>query len=293
MEVLRVPPYNAISIDFVVPSGYNTPTDFVIIITDMADLSFTETTASAVSGDTLQFVLSGKYDNDYNVVVKTGTTRIHEDTYEVRRPYSNPNDHGTTASEITKYAEHEQLARAIIDSVIEEGFYYKKKNIQMAGLGSDYLPLWDDVKNIVEVYENNVLVTDRVFEITPDGTALQQQYVGALNRLEGAPNTLPQAPSDIIDFKFGFLGFPKTFDYTIVAEIGHVNVPADIKKATELLIHDIDCGKLDYYKRYVSSYITDQFRIQFDKGIFEGTGNILVDKILSKYLKSIKKFGVL
>lgn len=293
MEVLRVPPYNAISIDFVVPNGYNTPTDFVIVITDMADLSYTETAAEAVTGDTLQFNLSGRYDNDYNVVVKVGSTRIHEETYEIRRPYSNPTDHGTTASEIAKYAQNEQLARAIIDSVIEEGFYYKRKNIQATGLGADYLPVWDDVKNILEVYENNVLVTDRVFELTHDGTAIQQQHVGAVNRLEGAANQLPQAPSDIIDFKFGFLGFPKTFDYTIIAEVGHINVPADIKRATELLIHDIDCGKLDYYKRYVASYITDQFRIQFDKQVFDGTGNILVDKILSKYLKSIKKIGVL
>ncbi len=293
MEVLRVPPYNAIGIDFVVPNGYNTPTDFVITITDMADLSFTETTAEAVSGDTLQFTLDGRYDNDYHVVVKVDTMHIHEETYEIRRPYTNPADHGTTASEITKYAEQEQLARAIIDSIVDNGFYYKKKIIQMTGLGSDYLPLWDDVKNVLEVYENNVLVTDRVFELTPDGTAIQQSYVGSLNRLEGAANIIPQAPSDIIDFKFGFLGFPKTFDYTVVAEVGYVNIPADIKRATELLIHDIDCGKLDYYKRYVSSYVTDQFRIQFDKQIFDGTGNILVDKILSKYVKSIKKFGVL
>ena len=293
MEVLRVPPYNAISIDFVVPDGYTTPTDFVIVITDMADLSFTETTAQAVSGDIIQFNLNGRYDSDYHVVVTAATMRIHEESYEVRRPYSNPADHGSTASEIAQYAEKEQLARAVIDSIIDEGFYYKKKNIQATGLGADYLPLWEDVKNIVEVYENNTLVTDRIFELSPDGTAIQQKYAGPFNRLEGASNILPQAPSDIIDFRFGFLGFPRTFDYTVVAEVGHVNVPTDIKRATELLIHDIDCGKLDYYKRYVSSYITDQFRIQFDKQVFDGTGNILVDKILSKYLKSIKKIGVL
>ncbi len=37
--------------------------------------------------------------------------------------------------------------------------------------------------------------------------------------------------------------------------------------------------KLDYFKRYASAYNTDQFRIQFDKTLFAGTGNLIVDKI--------------
>jgi hypothetical protein len=60
-----------------------------------------------------------------------------------------------------------------------------------------------------------------------------------------------------------------------------------------MLVEDIDCGKLDYYKRYISDYSTDQFKIKFDNKVFEGTGNVLVDKILSKYYKSITRLGVL
>jgi hypothetical protein len=90
-----------------------------------------------------------------------------------------------------------------------------------------------------------------------------------------------------------YRGFGITWDYRITVEHGYTTVPSDIVRATEMLIHDIECGKLDYYKRFISSYNTDQFRIQFDKGLFEGTGNIIVDKILSKYAKSITKIGVL
>jgi hypothetical protein len=60
-----------------------------------------------------------------------------------------------------------------------------------------------------------------------------------------------------------------------------------------MLIEDIKCGKIDYYKRYVTSYSTDQFRIQFDKTVLDGTGNMLVDKILDKYKKSITRIGIL
>jgi len=74
---------------------------------------------------------------------------------------------------------------------------------------------------------------------------------------------------------------------------GYKKLPSEIVRATELLIEDIACGRLDYYKRYIVDYNTDQFKIKFDPGVFEGTGNILVDKILSKYLKPIITLGVL
>ena len=59
------------------------------------------------------------------------------------------------------------------------------------------------------------------------------------------------------------------------------------------MVDDLSCGRLDYYKKYVSDYSTDQFKLKFDSMVFEGTGNIIVDKILSKYAKSIRKLGVL
>jgi hypothetical protein len=60
-----------------------------------------------------------------------------------------------------------------------------------------------------------------------------------------------------------------------------------------MLIYDIKCGKLDYYKRYVKNYSTDQFKIQYDERLIDGTGNILVDKILDKYKETIIRPGVL
>ena len=60
-----------------------------------------------------------------------------------------------------------------------------------------------------------------------------------------------------------------------------------------MLIEDIKCGKLDYYKRYITSYNTDLFKIQFDKSMFDGTGNYIVDKILEKYEFNITRPGVL
>ena len=114
-----------------------------------------------------------------------------------------------------------------------------------------------------------------------------------VNRSESSPLILPAAGSDWLDVKYEFRGFPKTFDYRIVVEAGYLEIPSDIVRAAELLTDDIACGKMDYSSRYVSEYNTDQFKLKFDKRVFEGTGNIVVDKILSKYAKSIRTLGVL
>lgn len=292
MEILRVPPYDTtVDIQVDQPS-----TDYPVIVRDMADLSFSTSTITSDSDGILNVELPSKYDGEYEVQIYD-----NEHYYSVVRPYVNPNIHGTTKSEISEYARNEEIARAIIDSVISQGFYYEKKIIETSGVGADYLPLWIDAKKILKVYENNTLVFDaaspddyeRTFEITADGTAIQQYYSGTVNRNEGSSLIIPVSASDSNFIDYYYRGFPKTFDYTIIVESGYKNIPSDIVRASELLIDDLACGRLEYYKRYATSYNTDQFKINFDKQLFEGTGNIVVDKILSKYARSIQTLGVL
>ena len=226
-------------------------------------------------------------------LLQTLDQTVFEDNFTYVRPYVDPSTKGSTASEIATYALNEEIARAVIDSIVIEGFYYKRKVLHFTGTGADYLPIWDDVKKILAVYENNKLVEDRQYEVSSDKTAIIEKSSDNINRAESSPLVLPAAASDSLDPQFVYRGFGKTWDYLVTVEYGHTSVPSDIVRATEMLIHDIECGKLDHYKRFVSSYNTDQYRIQFDKGLFEGTGNIIVDKILSKYTKSITKLGVL
>lgn len=292
MQILRVPPYNlSVTLDVALAT-----TEYEYTVIDMADSSEVtgEDTSNASSKITIP--LSSKYDTQYKITVD------EEETYvDVVRPYIDPNTQGATASDVEAYRKSEELARAIIDSICDVEFYYKKKVIQTTGQGLDYLPIWVDAKKVLKVYENNVLLYNAddlensvsVFEITPDGSAITMTFSDAINRDESARILLPASPTDITELDYSARGFPKTWDYTVVLEVGYNKVPSDIVRATELLIHDIDCGKLDYYKRYIGSYNTDQFRIQFDKAVFEGTGNLLVDKILDKYRKPIEFVGVL
>jgi hypothetical protein len=292
MEILRVPPYNlSVTLDV---SSASVVYNYTIV--DMADSSEVIGVATSSASKKVTIPLSSKYDTQYKITVDG------EDTYvDVVRPYINPNTQGTTASEVESYRKNEELARAIIDSVCDVEFYYKKRVLETTGQGLDYLPIWVDAKNILKVYENNVLLYDAddlensisTFEIISDGSAITMSYSDAINRDESARILLPASPTDITELDYSARGFPKGWDYKIVLEVGYNKVPSDIVRATELLIHDIDCGKLDYYKRYIGAYNTDQFRIQFDKAVFEGTGNLLVDKILDKYRKPIEFVGVL
>lgn len=294
MEILRLESYGVVNFTVSIPAGVGSNQVFSESITDLSDLSVTESTFTANAGQTVTRTLSSKYDADYNVVIINATLDIiHEETYEVVRPYVNPNTKAETASDILAYSRNEELARAIIDSVIPDGFYYKKKILETVGLGADYLPLWVDAKKLLSVYENGILVEDRQYEITKDKTAIQEKYVGEYNRDEQAKNILPTAASDSVDLIYTFRGFPKSYDYRISLEVGYKSVPSDIIRATELLVEDISCGKMDYYKRYIADYNTDQFKLKFNNRVFEGTGNLLVDKILSKYAKSITRLGVL
>jgi hypothetical protein len=294
MEKLRVTPYLNIESGFTVPDKYTQDTDFLEILTDLSDLSFTETTHSAQGGDVITTTIPTKYDGAYRLEIRSSLDDLVDETFEVVRPYVKPSELGQTASEIAEYTKYEEIARAVIDSVIPEGFYYKKRTLEVVGLGADYIPLWWDAKRILAVYENDVLVEDRTYEITRDKTAITETVLDGVNRNEQAPLILPAAGSDLVDTVLPPLrGFPNGYDYKFVLEVGYPTVPSDIVRAATLLIDDIKCGRNDYYQRYISAYNTDQFRLQFDSRVFEGTGNIIVDKILSKYAKSITRLGVL
>ena len=323
--ILRIPPY-PLSVTYTVPDS---SADYILVIEDVPEQTEIEEFISGESGPsgsgTITYELSGdfvKYDKSYAVTVYEDIDGergdiVVEDNLQIERPYIDPNKLGTTATEIAEYKEYESLARAIIDSIVD-GFYYNRKFLEVVGQETDYIPLWDRTHKILKVYENAELVydvsnadgpalADFNYVITKDKTAITKDPVQAtdsLNRSERRPSRIPLAVSDsyaLFDTEdsgntqtiTAGVGFPEGTDYIFLVETGYKVVPIDIQDAIMLLINDIKCGKLDYYKRYVKNYSTDQFKIEYGKRMIEGTGNIIVDKILSKYVNNIVRPGVL
>jgi hypothetical protein len=292
MEILRIPS-NPIEAVIEVSSPLTT---YSYSVKDLTDNSVFEDEVSSITDTTVTIPLPPEYDGSYLITVDETETYV-----DVVRPYVDPTKHGTSASEIAEYTKHEEIARAIIDSVIDEGFYYKKKVIETTGTGAAYIPLWVDAKKILRFTENNVLLFDsslpedfeKSYSITDDKSAIVEDYPDRINRLESAALIIPAAASDIYDAKYDYRGFPRNFDYKIVLAAGYPKIPSDIVRAAKLIIEDIACGNMEYYQKYITDYNTDQFKIKFSSQVFEGTGNIIVDKILSKYAKSIRSVGVL
>jgi hypothetical protein len=385
MEVLRVPPY-PITTKWDVPEA-NAP--YLIYVEDVVDHSIeTETVTSDANSQVTYTLPRSKVQFDRDFVFKVYDTDIYgeivvESNLTVYRPYVDPNMLGTTPSEIAEYKRLEIIARAIIDAYIGndsatgEAFYNHKLVIQEVGNGTDYFPVWHNVKKILKVYENNVLVFngedialsitdvmssspgmttsfitstahnlaagDRVtvsgftpdiyngvfsvyevasdtefsikldtfnnpaetigtvkrtwdykYVITPNNSAIMRvDTEKVFDRFESAPLRLPVATGDLSYYGRQGVAFPRGTDYIFILDVGYKAVPPDVEQAAMMLIEDLKCGNNDYYKRFITQYSTDQFDMRFAPQFLQGTGNLIVDKILENYKGNVFKPGVI
>jgi hypothetical protein len=328
MIVLRLPPF-PIDIKYDVPQAN---TDYLFTIENsLININISETLTSD-SNSQITFTLTGdlvKYDDDYSVQIyeadeESEQDLVLEDSLTIIRPYVNPNTLGTTATEIAEATYNERLARAIIDSIIGTKFTFEKKIIEVVGQGTDYLAFWEPVYSVNKVYENARLVYDITnttdgpaldgynYIFTKDGTSMVKVPVDydpneSKDRLERKPLKYRDAGSDSFYAYAPYenydnmwtntrnqpAAFPEGVDYIVDYDAGYKVIPGDIRDAMNLLIEDIKCGRMEHYKTYISEYQTDQFRLKYDSSKFSGTGNILVDMIIDKYITDIKKPGLL
>ena len=303
MEALRVPPY-PLTLKFDVPTSGDI---YTLRLQDLVEHFVEENSITSADLQLTYVVPLSKieFDRSYEVkILNSDEEIVFEDNLDIIRPYTDPNKLGTTASEIAEAKYNELIARSIIDSFVTDGFYNKKVIVQTVGEGLDYIPLWVNAYKVLRVYENDVLIfdvdeetNDRYFKLTLDNSAIQE-YVPdsteSLNRLEKTLPNLPVSYGDLGYYGWDTVTFPTGYDYTLVLDAGYKTVPSDIQAATEMLVNDIKCGRLDQYKRYVEEYQTDQYKVKFNASkLFSGTGNIIVDQILSKYSKNITRLGIL
>lgn len=309
MEVMRVPPYP-------ITTTWNLPIpnyEYIVYVEDLVDHSYEEINIFSDANGVLTYQLPlAKVQYDRQFYIKFYDTEhehtLYEENLDVIRPYVNPSKLGTTATEIAEYKMYELIARSIIDTVVGNGFYNHKLIVQGVGQGTDYFPIWEETSKVLKVYENDVLVYDidavdpstniYTYKVTTNNSAIYRidpsDVIGDVNnRFENRPLILPGASGDLAHVGTRTVAFPSGYDYTFILDSGFKAVPPDVEVATKMLIEDLKCGKLEYFKRYMSAYNTDQFRIQFDKSMLNGTGNYIVDKILDKYITTITKPGVL
>lgn len=305
MEILRVPPY-PITATWDVPEAN---AEYVIYIEDLVDHTFENIDIMSDDNSQIHYVMPRtrlQFDRDFLFRVYDLAGEIVIDSnLTVYRPYIDPNMLGTNATEIAQYKELEIIARGIIDAYLGAnggGFYNHKLVVQQVGQGTDYFPIWHDFNRVLKVYENNVLVYDYedteteweyTYTMTLDNSAVIRVQTGTWNRREQKPVGAPIAIGDLGFYGYGGVSFPKGYDYTFILDAGYKAIPPDVELATKMLIEDLKCGNNDYYNRFITQYSTDQFNVKFDPSFLQGTGNMIVDKILSNYKGTLLKPGVL
>lgn len=206
---------------------------------------------------------------------------VYSDNVDVVRPYCDIEQATiklagrATREEVLEY---ERIARTIINSFTGTSFGLTYKTISYTGNGTDYLPLKERVVSIDSVKENNEIVWEtpdpEEFAIDPNNYALIRLSDDTVNRLD-----YPIVWKN----RYHYPEFVDGFDYEITGEIGWRIVPQSLKDAALMLVVDIGCGTNKYSNKYISRFSSGSANITYDGQVFVGTGNAIVDKILSQY----------
>jgi hypothetical protein len=290
MEALRINGQTP-SVTF---TGLLPSSEYTLTYTDLSTQEeYTSTQESNASGE-VSFLLNSYYDNYDGVLDATLFNYLDEVEniagIEVVRPYINITDLATELDKTYNQAKDtERTARFIIDSESAKTFGFVRKEKEFIGNGSDYLVIDEKIHKLYKVYENGNLLYDSTQEnnlvtytISKDRTSIIPVYIEA-NKTE-----YPQVWRD----RYLSRAFADGYDYVVEADFGYKVIPQDIQEATKILCSDISSGNMQYINNYIESFDNADFKIKFAKNFANGTGNLIVDKILSKYKNSIK-IGVL
>lgn len=284
MEVLRQ--YNSSSV-IVDIDELSLSEQHRLIYTDADTLL--EYTAFATSNDEgeASFVLNNHYmtytGKLNSTIFNSASIQVYDDVIDVVRPYCNISKVQNKLSlSLNSTIEYERVARFIINTITYP-FTYQRLEKEFIGNGIGYLPVKQRIQKIYKIYENEELIYDSSktssenlmnFEISKDRTAIIESSDDKINRVNYGP---------LWRDRFISKSFADGYEYVVDADYGWPNIPSDIQEACELLIQDISLNNLRYTTRYIESFDTDDFKIKFAKDFFGGTGNAIVDKILSRY----------
>jgi hypothetical protein len=259
----------------------------------LTDVVFSASATANATGE-VSFLLDEKYAS-YDAVLDANVYDYLDEVVvatniDVVRPYTNISTLATDLNKtVTQVKEMERIARYIIDSEVSQGFGYVRKEKEIVGNGSDYLVVNEKINKLYKVYENGTLLYDSTSDNNEITFAISKDKTSVVPLHEESNKTeYPQVWRD----RYLSRAFSDGYDYVIDADFGYKVVPQDIQEATRLLCSDISSDNMKYLNKYIESFDNDDFKIKFAKNFNASTGNLVVDRILTKYKNNIR-IGVL
>lgn len=184
----------------------------------------------------------------------------------------------------------ERQARMFINSKIDDKVRLQYKTVTVVGQDTDVLYLdgnriesFDKITKDDEILydtREDINLLDHTIEISKSKLQLKPVSIGT-NIDEGKAMTAIYDP--------GY--FERGSIYSVRGEYGWKNVPEELREATIILVDDMRCNDWSYRNKGLKSVKNDSFDIQYNDIAFSGTGNILVDALISEF-KSIRMFAI-
>lgn len=273
-------------------------TNYFVSLTNMA----TGSVGNEVVGSTLTSNAKGVltvpipnyyYDNWYALTVWEGDDEgpiVLMDTVTKSRQYASTNDilaYMQGKVNPAQAEEYEAIARMVINNIIGFEFSFRLGTVPVNGNGTDFLNFDNRLHSIIRLYCNN----EKVWDFDPVWLTTNDPGFTPTPVLHGY--SLVAMPDDAVNMaefpqtwetRYGTPFFKNNYDYAVYGEWGWPVVPEDIRKATLLIVNDIACGNTRYQNKYIDSFSNGINRIDHFKEAIKGTGNLMVDQILSKYV---------
>lgn len=284
METLRLPETTSVEVSYSVPSA---STLYILSYEDLNTGNKYSTTATSNGSKIVTFTLDNRYLTYTGAldatVMTSASAMVISEGIDVVKPYCDITSVKTKLGITTAQTiQCEKIARKIIES--EAGnFGLVRKQKEVYGMGMDYLPLDEPIQKIYYIYENGELIYDyedenlQEYKISIDKTSIVTS-VSPVNKMEY---------QRVWRDRFLDTDFSNGFDYVVDGDFGYRIVPEDIQEACELLVQDIASNNLRYVNRYITEFDNNEFKIKFSDGFQSGTGNMIADKILSRYKNRI------
>lgn len=178
----------------------------------------------------------------------------------------------------------ERRARLAINSYVGFDFYKKNITLEVYGNNTDVLTIHDNILRIDNIYEDDLLIYNRHDDDSAIGYPVQISF--SKNRIK-IVNTLTNNKEIFESPKFSVFDyrgvFKKDYSYKVNGVFGFDYIPADVEEATALLVDYYLCNDYNIRNKGIAELKNDSYSLKYGPNGFTGTGNIMVDGLLSNY----------
>ncbi|NDB83848.1 MAG: hypothetical protein EB127_14155 [Alphaproteobacteria bacterium] len=300
IEYLRTD-YDDLQVTFTAASGV-TAVVFEIYDLDTDEFIQSGTTASGASSIFTATLTEDSVEYDRNVKIEwiSSTASGASSTIEfasIIRPFATATrirsiaDIDSTVTD-TSLKKQERKARMYIQKQTGVDFLKTYKSVVVYGNNTDVLTLPEPIIRIDKVYEDDILVYDSVstasinsfdYAIQP---SVSKYRIKAVNEDSEIERGLLESPDFSVLPYDGI--FKKDVQYRIVGIFGYSYVPSEIEQATALLVEDYLCNDWNVRNKNIQSLKNDSYDLQYSKEFAGGSGNLLVDSLLSSWVTQPK-----